>query len=219
MDRFLVSLSFWDKLSEEEKQLVSSSAVIKKYNPGESVHCCNKQCVGMVYVLSGDLRLFMISDEGKEITLLHILKGESCVLAASCVMSQITFHSELTASAKTELLVIPVTVLSKLIKTNIYVRCWLYETSAGLFSDVMWEIQQTLFYSVDRRLAAYLTAEYEKTDSLQLTVTQETIAQDINTAREVVARMLKKFASDGLLVCHRGMIELKDTERLYDISC
>ncbi len=219
MDILTERLSFWDKLSDEEQQLVSTSVIIRSFEAQEPIHSCNKQCVGMVYVLSGDMRLFLLSDEGKEVTLLHISGNESCVLAASCVMSQITFHSELVAAEKTELLIIPAPVLAKLMKTNIYVRCYVYETSAKLFSDVMWTMQQTLFYSVDRRLASFLITEYEKAESPELCVTQETIAQEINSAREVVARMLKKFAADNLLKNQRGKIVLLDIDRLYDMSC
>lgn len=219
MELLSEKLSFWKELSNDEQELVSTSAVIRSFEAEEPIHSCNKQCVGMVYVLSGDMRLFLLSSEGKEATLLHITENESCVLAASCVMSQITFHSELVASEKTELLIIPASVLAKLMKTNIYVRCYVYETSAKLFSDVMWTMQQILFYSVDKRLASFLISEYEKTDSAELILTQEIIAQEINSAREVVARMLKKFAADGLLQNQRGKIVLLDIDKLYDMSC
>ena len=218
MENILAALPFWSELSESEKTLVRSSAVIRKYSAGDLIHTCIKQCVGLVYVISGNMRLSLLTEEGKEVTLLHIEKNKMCVLAASCVISQITFQSELTASVDTELLIIPAPVLSRLIKDNIYAKCTMYQTSTQLFSDVMWSLQNILFSSIDKRLATFLISESEKTGSDTITLTQETIAVEINTAREVVARMLKRFSSDGLISSKRGIITLTDTESLRMIA-
>ena len=190
----------------------------RRDSAGDLIHTCIKQCVGLVYVISGNMRLSLLTEEGKEVTLLHIEKNKMCVLAASCVISQITFQSELTASEDTELLIIPAPMLARLIKDNIYAKCTMYQTSTQLFSDVMWSLQNILFSSIDKRLATFLISESEKTDSDTITLTQETIAVEINTAREVVARMLKRFSSDGLISSKRGIITLTDTESLRMIA-
>lgn len=218
MEKILNTLPFWNNLNDREKDLVRSSAVVRKFNTGELVHTCNKQCVGLVYVISGNLRLYLLSDEGKEITLAHILKNETCVLSASCIMSQITFHTELTASENTEIMIIPAAIFAGIIKTNIFVRCNMYESSTRLFSDTMWVIQQILFHSIDKRLATFLLSEYEKSGSDTLNITQENIAVEINTAREVVARMLKRFASEGYIHNQRGKIVLINLDALEEIS-
>ena len=82
----------------------------------------------------------------------------------------------------------------------------------------MWSLQNILFSSIDKRLATFLISESEKTGSDTITLTQETIAVEINTAREVVARMLKRFSSDGLISSKRGIITLTDTESLRMIA-
>lgn len=217
MKRYLTDFPYWDKLSEQEKQLVASSAVTKKYSKGESIHSCDKNCLGMVYIISGKIKLYLLSDEGKEVTLFYLGKGETCVLAASCVLSHITFQSELSAAEDTELLIVPASVFSKLINNNIYVRCYTYELSAKRFSDVMWTMQQILFLSLDKRLATYLIAETEKQNTTTLKLTQEQIAMDINSAREAVARMLKQFSADGLVESKRGLIIIKDINGLKNI--
>ncbi len=218
MEMNLEKLPFWDKLTGNEKTLVKSTAQIRKFATDELIHTCTKQCVGLVYVLSGNMRLFLLSEEGKEVTLLHIRENNSCVLAASCVLSQITFHSELIAAEETELLIIPAATLAQIIRDNIYIRCYMYETSTRLFSDVMWTIQQILFFSVDKRLASFLVEEAEKSNSSELCITQENIATEINTAREVVARMLKRFSNDGIIKLQRGKIIILDKESIEDIA-
>lgn len=217
MDKYLSLLPFWNNLSHEEKQIAASSAVIHKYSKGSSIHSCNHKCLGLIYIVSGRIRLYMLSDEGKEVTLFYLDKGEICVLAAKCVISHISFHSELIAAEDTEIMVIPTPEFARLTKENVYVRCYMYELSAERFSAVMWTMQQILFYSFDKRLATYLIKESEREKGRVLKITQEQIAVDINSAREVVARMLKQFSSDGLIENKRGIIEIRDYDGLYNI--
>ena len=182
------------------------------------IHTCDKQCVGLVYVISGNVRLYLLSEEGREVTLFHVLAGDTCVISASCVMEQISFHNELSAAEKTEILIIPAAVFGRIIKDNIYVRCHMYEQTSKALSDSMWVIQQIIFKSIDSRVASFLLEESDRTGSETLNITQETIATEINTAREVVARMLKRFAAEGYIQNQRGKIIITDADALEDIA-
>ena len=97
----------------------------------------------------------------------------------------------------------------KLMKKNIYVRCFAYELLCERFSSVMWTMQMILFKGYDRRLASFLISEYKNTGLATIQMTHEQIAQYTNSAREVVARMLKRFASDNLVEFKRGRITLE----------
>ncbi|MBQ5990695.1 MAG: Crp/Fnr family transcriptional regulator [Oscillospiraceae bacterium] len=218
MEEILTKLPFWDKLTKPEQDLVLSSAVIQKYDAGQMIHTCDKQCVGLVYVISGNVRLYLLSEEGREVTLFHVLAGDTCVISASCVMEQISFHNELSAEEKTEILIIPAAVFGRIIKDNIYVRCHMYEQTSKALSDSMWVIQQIIFKSIDARVASFLLEESDRTGSETLNITQETIATEINTAREVVARMLKRFAAEGYIQNQRGKIIITDADALEDIA-
>lgn len=209
----LEELPYWDKLTGEEKQLVEKSAVIRHYDDGELLHgnCDNGgSCLGMIHVITGEIRAYLLSKDGREITLFRLSKGDNCVLSASCVISQISCDTLLTATRNTDILIVPVAVFGRLTTENIYVRCYMYETATERFSSAMWVMQQILFSRFDQRLALFLMDEYEKTGVPEVHMTQELIAQNVNSAREVVARMLKQFASDGLLENKRGVIVLKD---------
>lgn len=217
MEKYLTQFPYWDKLNDSEKNILRSSAVIHKYCKGEEIHSCNKKCLGMVYVISGKMRLYLLSEEGRSITLFYVGSGETCVLAASCIMSQITFHSELTAADDTELLIIPAKVFVNFINNNIYVRCYMYELSTKRFSEAMWVMQRTLFFGLDKRIAEYLISEYKKTGSTSLKLTQQQIAADIFSAREAVARMMKHFSDDGLITNQRGKVIINDIDALRNI--
>ena len=168
----------------------------------------------MLFILSGEIRTYLLSEEGREVTLFRLYPGELCVLSASCVISQITFDTQMTAGMDTDVLIIPANVIAALKEKNLHVRCFLYELATKRFSDVMWAMQQIMFKGLDRRLAEFLLAEAERTGSDTIRMTHEQIAQHISSAREAVARMLKGFSEDGLVELKRGAITLRDKNRL-----
>ena len=214
MERTLTQLPFWSSLTEQEQETVRRSAFVRHYEKGAFVHSSDNECLGMMFVLSGEIRTYLLSEEGREVTLFRLYPGELCVLSASCVISQITFDTQMTAGMDTEVLIIPANVIAVLKEQNLHVRCFLYELATKRFSDVMWAMQQIMFKGLDRRLAEFLLAEAERTGSDTIRMTHEQIAQHISSAREAVARMLKGFSEDGLVELKRGAITLRDKNRL-----
>ena len=214
MERTLTQLPFWSSLTEEEMETIRRSAFVRHYEKGAFVHSCDNECLGMLFILSGEIRTYLLSKEGREITLFRLYPKELCVLSASCVISQITFDTHMTAGMDTEVLIIPANVIATLKEKNLYVRCFLYELATKRFSDVMWTMQQIMFKGLDQRLAEFLLAEAERTGSDTIRMTHGQIAQHISSAREAVARMLKSFSEDGLVELKRGAITLWDKDSL-----
>lgn len=210
IDKVLLRLPFWGKLSEDEKRMVKSGAVLAKYEKGRLIHGGAEDCLGMIYIISGEIRTYIISEEGREITLFHLYAGDPCVFSAACAISQLTFETVISAQRDCEMLVINTGIFSRLTEQNIYVRCFMFELIANRFSTVMWAVQEILFKGFDRRLAAFLVGEYARTGSLEIRMTHEEIARRVSSAREVVARMLKRFDMDGLVETKRGAILIKD---------
>lgn len=212
MEEVLNSLPFWSSLTEQEKELVRQGAVRRGYKKGAFIHNSCRECLGMLFILSGEIRTYLLSDEGREVTLFRLYPGDLCVLSASCVISQISFDTQMSAGQDTEVLIIPANLVAMLKEKNLSMRCFLYELATQRFSDVMWAMQQILFKRLDQRLAAFLLEEYERTGSTTIRMTHEQIAQQISSAREAVARMLKQFTEDGLVELKRGSILLLDLE-------
>ena len=204
----LARLPFWGDLTEQERDIVQKSAFLRRYEKGAQVHSGGQECLGLLLVLSGEIRTYLLSDEGREITLFRLYPGDLCVLSASCVLSQISFDTQLTAQQDTQVLVIPANLVARIKDTNLAARCYLYELATQRFSDVMWAMQQLLFQQLDQRLAAFLLAEYRRTGSPTVAMTHEQLAQQISSAREAVARILKQFAEDGLVELKRGAITI-----------
>ena len=207
-------LPFWDKLSKEEREYINSVSFLRRFEKGGFIHGSGNDCLGMFLVISGEIRTYLLSEEGREITLFRLYPNDICVLSASCVISQITFDTFMTAKQETEVLIVPANAIALLKERNINVKCFLYELAVKRFSDVMWSMQQIMFKSLDKRLAEFLLAEAERTGSDTIRMTHEQIAQHISSAREAVARMLKSFSEDGLVELKRGAITLRDKNGL-----
>ena len=214
----LKKLPFWEQLSKDEKELVQASSAVWHYSKNQIIHNCETDSLGLTMVLSGELRTCILSEKGREITLYRLQQEELCVLTASCAVNQITFDTQMSASKDCDLLVINTAAFERLTRQNIYVRCFMYELFTERFSSVMWTMQMILFKGYDRRLASFLLDEYKRTGLRNIKMTHEQIAQHTNSAREVVARMLKRFASDGLVASKRGCITLKDIDALRQLN-
>lgn len=214
MESVLERLPFWKLLTDSEKELVQQNAVIRLYKKGTRVYSSERECQGMLFVMQGEMRTYLLSEEGREVTLFRIYPNDLCVLSASCVISQISFDTQMSAQKDTEALMIPPNIVLLLKEKNLSVRCFLYELATKRFSDVMWAMQQILFKRLDQRLALFLMQESQRLGTDTIHMTHEQIAQQISSAREAVARMLKQFSEDGLVELKRGAIRLLDQKGL-----
>ena len=147
---------FWEHLKADEQRAFVSCSMVRDYEKGGFVRSDCDECLGVLLVLSGELRIYIQSDEGREVTLFRVGPGELCTLSASCVMSEITFDIYVEAAEPSQVLITRAGCVHRFMETNIYVENFIYKQTAERFSDVMWAISQILFSSFDKRLASYL---------------------------------------------------------------
>ena len=217
MEALLKRLPFWTQLDEQEREMLRREALVRRYPAGSLLYGMADACLGMIHLLKGELRAYIVSQEGREITLFSLRDGETCVLSASCVLSQIRFETHMEAVGDTEILLIPSQTFGCLADGNIHVRCFSYELAAGRFSDVTAVLQEIIFAPFDRRLSGFLLRAAENgTDRIALT--QAEIARQVNSAREVVSRMLRRFEQEGLISVGRGQITILNREGLRLLS-
>lgn len=208
---------FWNDLSAEDKKFLCENSYKVEYESGSNLHS-GMECSGVIIVNSGCLRLYIMSDEGRDITLYRLRGGDMCMLSASCVLQSITFDVFVDAEEKSECYVISGPAFAKLSERNLYVKNFALETAVSRFSDVMWVMQQILFMSMDKRLAIFLYDESNRTGSDMISLTHEQIAKYIGSAREVVSRMLKYFSKEGLVEVSRKGVKILDKKRLYSLA-
>lgn len=208
---------FWDSLNQQDKAFLCQHSSRVTYQKGENIHDGN-ECTGVILVKHGNLRLYILSEEGKEITLYRLYAGDICMLSASCVLQSITFDVFVDAEESSECFLISGAAFSAVSERNPLVKIFALETAVSRFSDVMWVMQQILFLSFDKRLAIFLMDEISKTGSNTVKLTQGQIAKYMGSAREVVSRMLKYFSNEGITEVSRGGIKVLDKQRLRDLA-
>ena len=205
---------FWEKISEDDRNELLQSTFEKKINKGDPVKSSNSACLGAMYCISGRLRAYISSDEGKEVTLYYVNSGDICILTANCVIPPISFEIEIEAEEDTILLQIAPTAFGKVQSHNIEVENFALRIIAERFSDVIWSLEQFHSFSIPQRIAMYLYDEMNRTKSMILAVTHEQIAKALASAREVISRQLKEFEEDGIVELGRGKIEIRDKDAL-----
>lgn len=211
------NLPFWEHLNQPQKDLLIANAKSSHFSKGQAMHYGENECIGVILVKHGTLRTYITSDEGREITLYRLEDGDICILSASCVLQTIDFDVSIDAESECDIIQISSITFSRLSSENVYVELFSHELATERFSDVMWTMQQILFTSFDKRLAAFLLDESTKSESNDIHMTHEQIAKYLGTAREVVSRMLKYFSEEGYVTLKRGGISITDKKSLRSI--
>ena len=208
----------WDKLKKEEQSLLENNISRHKIKKNEILHRGFDDCIGLVVVISGRFRAYIISDSGREVTLYRLFERDICLLSASCVLSGIQFEISIEAEENSEFYIIPPNIFNELMEQSAAVANYANKIMASRFSDVMWLMDQIMFKSFDVRLAEFLLEESNVEQSDILTITHDKIANHMGSAREVVSRMLKYFQTEGIVKLSRGNIEIADRKRLETMA-
>ncbi len=204
----------WNKLDEAHREKLRAAVSFKKIKKGTILHNASMDCTALFLVRSGQLRAYMLSKEGREITLYRLFDRDLCLFSASCLMRSIQFEITIEAEKDTELWVIPVRVYQKIMEESAPLANYTNEIMATRFTDVMWLVEQIMWKSLDRRLASFLIEEAAIEGSHVLKLTHEGIANHIGSHREVITRMLKYFQTEGMVALARGTVEIIDEEKL-----
>ena len=200
----------WAQLTPQQQKILTQSAIRRSIPKGTTLHSGSTECTGLLLVCSGQLRAFILSDEGREITLYRLFERDICLFSASCMLRSMQFEIMIAAEKDTELFVIPADVYQSVARESAPAANFTTEIMAGRVSEVMWLMAQIMWESFDRRLARFLLDESALEGTAVLHLTHETIANHLGTAREVVTRMLRYFQSEGLVRLSRGAVELSN---------
>lgn len=208
----------WKKLTKPQQELLRSTISERSVKKGTTIHNGQMDCTGLLLVRSGQLRAYILSDEGREVTIYRLFDRDMCLLSASCIMNSIQFEITIEAEKDTQLWIIPPDVYKQIMEESAPLANYSNELMATRFSDVMWLIEQILWKSLDKRLAEFLLQEASIEGSNTLKMTHETIANHMGTAREVITRMLRYFQNEGMVSLTRGTIEITDEAALRALN-
>ena len=211
-------LPVWSRLTAEQQAILSGSVFNRKVKKGDVIHNGDADCTGLLLVRSGQLRAFILSQDGREITIYRLFERDLCLFSASCMMRSIQFDITIEVEKDTELWVIPADTYKQIMNESAPLSNFTNEVMATRFSDVMWLIEQIMWKSFDKRLAAFLLEEAAIEGTNELKITHETIGNHMGNPREVVTRMLRYFQNEGMVKLSRGTIEIADQKMLKKLS-
>lgn len=207
-------LPFWGKISKDSQENLAMHSREVAYRKGDVIQSSREQCTGVLLIKKGRLRAYIVDTEGKEITLFRLLDYDICIFSASCIMNDIDFDVYIAAETDMEGLLIRSRAYQKVTREEIAAANYMNDLVVSRMSDVMWVLEQIVFKSFDRRLAAFLLEQTELEETDKVAITHEEIANHLGSAREVVSRMLKYFEREGLVKLSRGAVEIVDRESL-----
>ncbi len=211
-------LPFYNKLPDFWKKRLLTGAQMSHFKKGTLLHAGEEQCSGLFVIVSGRVKAYMVTEAGKEITLFRLMDRDVCIFSASCLMKNITFDVHILAETEVEAIRIPAKLYDQMEKEEVAVANFTNDLISSRMSDIMWVLEQIVFMSFDKRLALFLEEQFQLEDSDQLNMTQEQIAANLGSAREVVSRMLKYFAKEGIVEVVRGGVRLLSREKLIQIT-
>ena len=204
----------WDRLTPQQQRRLLDASVFQTVKRGAMLHNGSMDCAGLLLVRAGQLRAYILSDEGREITIYRLFDRDMCLFSASCMIRSIQFDITIQAEKDTQLWVISAEVYGSLMAESTSVSNYTNELMASRFSEVMWLMEQIMWKSMDKRIAAFLLQEasIEETDTLE--ITHEAIANHLGSHREVITRMLRYFQGEGLVKLSRGRVTILDKAEL-----
>ena len=207
----------WDQLNAPQKERMLGGLITRQVKKGTILHNGNMDCTGLFLVKSGQLRAYILSDEGREITIYRLFDRDICLFSASCIMRSIQFEVTIEAEKDTGLFIVPAEIYKSIMEESAPVANYTNELMASRFSDVMWLMEQVMWKSLDKRVAAFLLEESSIEESSELKITHETIANHLGSHREVITRMLRYFQSEGMVRLSRGSVTITDETKLQQL--
>ena len=211
-------LPFWDKLTPAQQEHLAGAIQYRSVKKGTRIHDSSAECLGLIVMRSGQLRAYILSEDGREVTISRLFEYDVSLLSASCVMPDMQLNVMIEAEKDSEFWSIPACLFRNLVDESLAVSNYSRSLLSSNFSELMWLMEQIMWRSFDKRLAGFLLEEMQLEGSPVLKITHEKIAAHLGTAREVVTRMLRYFQNEGMVSLARGTVEVKDPKKLDNLS-
>ncbi len=184
---------------------------------GETLCLEGHRSSALPLVISGVVRVFKISESGREITLYHIVDGQSCVLTAASILSEGPFPAEAETDSDTRIALLPAASVTEWISRSPIWQRFIFQLVAQRMAEVITVVEEVAFQRMDRRIANFLMLR-KPSDDGAIHITHQAIAAEIGTAREVVTRVLRDLERKNILELSRGHIHITNPTGLEQLS-
>ncbi|MDZ4795331.1 MAG: Crp/Fnr family transcriptional regulator [Bacteroidota bacterium] len=189
-------------------KLIEQEAVQRSFKAGEVIMRTGQYIKSAALVLKGQIKIYREGQDGGEFLIYYLAPGQACAVSMICAIQSTT--SEITAIAEedTELLMIPVQLMDDLMNTYKSWYQFVIQTYRSRFDELLSVVDNIAFHNMDERLEFYLKRYADKTEKRSIELSHQQIADDLNSSREVISRLLKKMEQRNMVKLHRNMIEL-----------
>lgn len=216
----LISLyPFLDKLDKNSQDVIKDSLIVKRFDNEYTLIHEGASCLGFSLILKGTIRVYKLSDKGREATLYKLNPGDTCYLSMSCIISEKSYPAFAEILESATIVFIPSSIFKEFVYNTLDFQKYIFKNLYNKFNDVLDVLEEIAFERIDVRVAKYLLSTSQKTNNSKfIYLTQEKIAQELGTSREVVSRMLTDFKNKEIITSQRGKITILDFEKLNSIS-
>ena len=208
----------WKSLTADQQNRLTQSSEFREVKKGTVLHNGSLDCLGLLLVSAGQLRAYILSEEGREITINRFFERDICLYSASCVLPNMQFEIVIEAEKDSSVWIIPACLYKNLMAESLAVSNYSNDLMSSHFSELIWLVEQIMWRSFDKRLAGFLLQESNLEGTNNLKLTHEMIGNHLGTAREVVTRMLRYFQNEGMVKLTRGTVELVGIEKLQHLA-
>ena len=179
---------------------------------GTTVFDEHQACQGFPFVLRGGIRVVKAAPNGRELPLYRVTPGETCVITSSCLLGHTDYNARGIAEEETEILLLPLDAFAALLANETF-RAFVFQLFSDRIADLMQLIEEVAFHKLDQRLAALLLGRGRLVHA-----THQQLADELGSVREIVSRLLKGLAAQGLVTLGREQIEILDAAGLRRLA-
>jgi CRP/FNR family transcriptional regulator len=208
------NFSFLKSTDREVKEQLLKYVSVKQFPEGQFICWEGDVCAQLAIVLSGVVRVYKVGESGREITLYRIEANDSCILTASCILSQIRFPALAVVEKEVRAALIPAAIVRNWIERYDVWREYVFRLMSKRLADVIATVEEIAFRRVDVRIAEFLAGLAGKQEDIA--ITHQQIAYELGTAREVVSRILKDFEREQIISLTRGSITVQNKQALLE---
>lgn len=187
---------------------IEANAIVRTFKDGELLIRTGQNIRSTALVVDGLLKVYREDEEGNEFFMYYLQPGQACALSMVCATKQETSQLMVKAVADSEVIMIPLEFMDKWMGQYKTWYQFVVETYRSRFEELLITIDHVAFRNMDERLEFYLKRHQETLKSNMIPVTHQEIANELNSSREVISRLMKKMAERGKIKVHRNHVEI-----------
>jgi CRP/FNR family transcriptional regulator, anaerobic regulatory protein len=189
-------------------ELIEKEATLKTFNPGEIIMRTGQFIKSTALIVNGRVKIYREGPDGGEFLMYYLGPGQACAVSMICAIQARSSEITAVAEEETEILLLPIQLMDQLMREHKSWYQFVIQTYRSRFDELLAVVDDVAFRNMDERLEFYLKRYQEKTGKQKIELSHQQIAEDLNSSREVISRLLKKMEQRGLLKLNRNLIEL-----------